>query len=72
MPIERAFLTVPILQHFRTPSLDELIAHSIESVESWDERKKRNNPDTMWDCHLSLETARILSRLRDKQRKEAP
>jgi hypothetical protein len=31
---------LPILEHFRTPSLDELIAHSIESVESWDETEK--------------------------------
>jgi hypothetical protein len=63
---------LPILKYFKTPSLDELIAHQIESVEGWDETEKRNNPDTMWHCHLSLETARILSRLRDEQRKEAP
>jgi hypothetical protein len=59
-------------RYFKTPSLEELIAHSIESVEGWDETEKLSNPDVMWYFHLSLETARILSRLRDEQRKEAP
>ena len=63
---------LPILKHFRTPSLDELIAYSIESVEGWDETEKRNDPQVMWYCRLSLESARILSRFRDEERKEAP
>ena len=52
-------------RYFKTPSLEELIAHSIDSVEGWDETEKLSNPDVMMvfsfvprNCENSVKTSR--------------
>jgi hypothetical protein len=61
---------VPVFNYFREPTLDELIAHQVEYVESWGEPEAAQ-PEVMWLNHMSLVTVRILAKLRDEQGKEA-